>query len=178
MKKKLFLIFGPLVLAAVLLAVVLVTPFNFTKPDSEEIHEASLSQSNNIFKGTAVKKAAFEQNYVPFMGSSELSRMDAFHPASMALRYHRDYQPFLLGAAGSQSLTQFWGMQGVNNELKNKKVVFIISPQWFVKQGINPAAFSMYYSNLEAVTWLRQANNSKIVKNTKKSFRFFFERLY
>ena len=106
MKKKLFLIFGPLVLAAVLLAVVLVTPFNFTKPDSEEIHEASLSQSNNIFKGTAVKKAAFEQNYVPFMGSSELSRMDAFHPASMALRYHRDYQPFLLGAAGSQSLTQ------------------------------------------------------------------------
>src|SRR5699024_2170554 len=75
------------VLAAVLLAVVLVTPFNFTKPDSEEIHEASLSQSNNIFKGTAVKKAAFEQNYVPFMGSSELSRMDAFHPASMALRY-------------------------------------------------------------------------------------------
>ncbi|MEI2413804.1 hypothetical protein V8V50_06770 [Ligilactobacillus salivarius] len=56
MKKKLFLIFGPLVLAAVLLAVVLVTPFNFTKPDSEEIHEASLSQSNNIFKGTAVKK--------------------------------------------------------------------------------------------------------------------------
>ncbi|WP_049163461.1 D-alanyl-lipoteichoic acid biosynthesis protein DltD [Ligilactobacillus salivarius] len=162
MKKKLFLIFGPLVLAAVLLAVVLVTPFNFTKPDSEEIHEASLSQSNNIFKGTAVKKAAFEQNYVPFMGSSELSRIDAFHPASMALRYHRDYQPFLLGAAGSQSLTQFWGMQGVNNELKNKKVVFIISPQWFVKQGINPAAFSMYYSNLEAVTWLRQANNSKM----------------
>ena len=59
MKKKLFLIFGPLVLAAVLLAVVLVTPFNFTKPDSEEIHEASLSQSNNIFKGTFISGYKF-----------------------------------------------------------------------------------------------------------------------
>src|SRR5699024_2746977 len=52
------------------------------------------------------------------------------------------------------------GMQGINNQLKAKQVVFIISPQWFVKGGINKNAFALYYSNLQAVTWLKTAKNT------------------
>ena len=160
LKKKLFEIFGPVVCAAVILIAILVSPFNFRSFNSKTIREAAVSQSTNIFKGTVVKQKALEEGYVPFMGSSELSRMDPMHPSVLAQKYDRNYRPFLLGAAGSQSLSQFWGMQGINNQLKGKKVVFIISPQWFVKRGINKNAFALYYSNLQAVTWLKTAKNT------------------
>lgn len=74
------------------------------------------------------------KNYVPFYGSSELSRMDALHPSVLAYKYKRNYRPFLLGGPGSQSLTHFFTMQETVNQLSNKKAVFIISPQWFTKQ--------------------------------------------
>lgn len=160
LKKKLFEIFGPVVCAAVILIAVLVSPFNFRNFNSQTIRKAAVSQSTNIFKGSVVKQKALKEGYVPFMGSSELSRMDPMHPSVLAQKYKRSYRPFLLGAAGSQSLSQFWGMQGINNLLKGKKVVFIISPQWFVKKGINKNAFALYYSNLQAVTWLKTARNT------------------
>lgn len=160
LKKQLFQIFGPLILAAAILIALLISPFNFRSFNQKTIREAAVSQSTNIFKGTVIKKKALEEGYVPFMGSSELSRMDPMHPSVLAQKYHRNYRPFLLGAAGSQSLSQFWGMQGINQQLKNKKAVFIISPQWFVKDGINKNAFAMYYSNLQAVTWLKTAQNT------------------
>ena len=161
-KKKLFKIFGPIILAAVLLTLLLISPFNFSKINDKTVEVAALSQSKNVFKGTVVKQKALEENYVPFFGSSELSRMDAFHPATLASHYDRSYRPFLLGGPGSTSLSQFFGMQGINQQLKNKKAVMIISPQWFVPKGTDPGAFSLYYSNLEAVTWLRQAQDDKM----------------
>ena len=109
LKKKLFEIFGPVVCAAVILIAILVSPFNFRSFNSKTIREAAVSQSTNIFKGTIVKQKALEEGYVPFMGSSELSRMDPMHPSVLAQKYDRNYRPFLLGAAGSQSLSQFWG---------------------------------------------------------------------
>lgn len=160
LKKQLFQIFGPLVLAAVILTVLLISPFKFRTFDQKTIREAAVSQSANVFKGTAIKKQALEDGYVAFMGSSEFSRMDPMHPSVLAQKYHRNYRPFLLGSAGSQSLSQFWGMQGINQQLKNKKVVFVISPQWFVKKGIDKNAFGMYYSNLQAVTWLKTAKDT------------------
>lgn len=155
------MIFGPVIAAMILIGVFLLSPFKYGDVSQNVIQQGALSQSKNIFKGTVVKQAAFSQNYVPFMGSSELSRMDAFHPASIAKRYNRKYHPFLLGAAGSQSLSHYFGMQGINSELKNKKIVFIISPQWFVKDGINPGAFAQYYSNLQAVNWLLSQKSTK-----------------
>lgn len=161
-KKKLFKIFGPIILAAVLLTLLLISPFNLRKINDKTVEVAALSQSKNIFKGTVVKQKALKENYVPFFGSSELSRMDAFHPATLASHYDRSYRPFLLGGPGSTSLSQFFGMQGINQQLKNKKAVMIISPQWFVPKGTDPGAFGLYYSNLEAVTWLRQAKNDQM----------------
>lgn len=159
LKKELFKIFGPLLLAAVLLGIFFTLPFKFKNISSQTLHRAALSQSTNIFKGTVVKKAALNKNYVAFFGSSEFSRMDAFHPSVLAQHYKRSYRPFLLGAMGAQSLSQYFGMQGIKRQLTDKKAVFIISPQWFVKQGIAPEAFSLYYSNLEAVTWLLKNSN-------------------
>ena len=46
------------------------------------------------------------------------------------------------------------------NQLKNKKAVFIISPQWFTKVGQLRAAFSIYFSPLATAQWLLKAHNN------------------
>lgn len=72
----------------------------------------------------------------------------------MAEKYHRDYRPFLLGAPGTQSLSQYMMMRSAGDDLKNKKIVFIISPQWFVKDGVKKDYFDTYYSQLQTLDWL------------------------
>lgn len=159
--KKLWLIFGPVVIAVISVWIVLLLPLNHQRVSQDALRRGSVSLSTNIYHGQLFKKQAFAENYVPFLGSSELLRMDPMHPSVLAAKYHRSYQPFLLGSAGSQSLNHYFTLQGVHSELKDKKIIFIISPQWFTKRGQAPAAFSYYYSPLQAIQWLLTAKDSK-----------------
>lgn len=152
-KRRLWQIFGPVLCAAVLLLVIFLLPWERTY-SAGSTYEAANSQTATIFKGSSMKQNAFEQGYVPFYGSSELSRVDAAHPSVIAQKYQRGYRPFLLGGPGSQSLAHFLGMQGTAEQLKNKKAVVIVSPQWFTKAGQNREAFSLYYSPLQACNFL------------------------
>src|SRR5699024_11072855 len=43
-------------------------------------------------------------------------------------------------------------------QMKNKKAVFVISPQWFVKKGVMPDAFRYYNGTYANLVWLAQAN--------------------
>lgn len=155
MKKKLFGIFGPILLATVLLVLLFFSPFKINSNDPKLIKAASSSMAGNVLRGNSITKEALStDNYVPFFGSSELSRISPFHPSVLAEKYDRGYTPFLMGAPGTQSLTQFMMMQSLGNELKDRKVVFIISPQWFVKQGIKRDYFDAYYSPEQTLNWL------------------------
>ncbi|WP_345739789.1 MULTISPECIES: D-alanyl-lipoteichoic acid biosynthesis protein DltD [Lactobacillus] len=159
-KRRLWQIFGPVLCAIVLLIIVFLLPWERTFSKSS-IYEAANSETHTVFKGIKMKQEAFDSGYVPFYGSSELSRFDPLHPSVLAAKYHRSYRPFLLGGPGSQSLAQFVGMQGTSKQLKNKKAVVIISPQWFTKEGQDPAAFDLYYSPLETAIFLLHAKNTK-----------------
>lgn len=86
-RKKLFLIFGPIVCALMILLFVFSLPFKINFISKPRVYEASLSQSTNVFKGTQLKKRALSSNYVPFFGSSEWSRIDSFHPAVLAKKF-------------------------------------------------------------------------------------------
>lgn len=164
LKKRLWLIFGPILTAAALMLVVFLSPlwsrFNYVSPKVQRNAAASLSPL--VLKGQLIKRDALENHYVPFFGSSEWSRFDPFHPSVLATKYHRSYRPFLLGARGSQSLTNFFVMQSVNAQLKNKKAVFFVSPQWFTPIGENPNAFMFYYSPLQTTTWIENQTGSKM----------------
>lgn len=158
-KRRLWQIFGPVLCAFILLLVVFLLPWERTF-SKDAIFQAANSQTDTVFKGVKMKQEAFENGYVPFYGSSELSRMDPLHPSVIAEKYKRNYRPFLLGGPGSQSLAQFIGMQGTSEQLKNKKAVLIISPQWFTKRGQDPAAFSLYYSPLQTTMFLLNAKDN------------------
>ncbi|MDF7637468.1 D-alanyl-lipoteichoic acid biosynthesis protein DltD [Leuconostocaceae bacterium ESL0958] len=156
-KKKLWQIFGPVLVALGLVGLVFFLPFKAAHYSQQDLREASVSFSRNIIKGESVKNAAFSDkhtNYVPFFGSSELSRFDAMHPSVLAEKYNRSYRPFMLGRAGSDALVQYMGMQEMPQALNQKKAVFVISPQWFTKDGAG--AFDLFYSPLQTVDWLRQ----------------------
>lgn len=154
-KKKLLGIFGPLIAAAVLLILFFFTPIKLDLDSKSVLADASTSMSANVLRGNAIKnKAISSETYIPFFGSSELSRISPFHPSVLAEKYNRDYRPFLLGAPGTQSLTQAMMMNSMGNSLEHKKVVFILSPQWFVKKGITDDYFNAYYSKLHVYQWV------------------------
>ena len=164
MKKRLFMIFGPIFAAALLMLAVFLSPLwsslNYVNP--KVVNNAASSLSPQVLKGQLIKRNALEHGYVPFFGSSEWSRFDPFHPAVLAAKYDRSYQPFLLGARGSQSLTHFFVMQSINPQLKNKKAVVFVSPQWFTPKGEDPNAFSFYYSPLQTTSWIKRESGSKM----------------
>lgn len=155
MKKKLFATFGPIICATILLAIFLFAPFKIDLDSTKVLKSASTSMGTNVLRGNAIKnKALASKEYIPFLGSSELSRISPFHPSVLAEKYHRNYQPFLLGAPGTQSLTQSFMIQSADGNLRHKKVVFILSPQWFVKGGIKNDYFNAYYSELQIYQWI------------------------
>ncbi|GAA3617607.1 D-alanyl-lipoteichoic acid biosynthesis protein DltD [Secundilactobacillus similis] len=162
MKKRhaLWYAIGPVLIAAVVTVLLLVVPHRTPTYKQGELEKASLSMSNNVLKGQAMKTQALNNGYVPFFGSSELARLDMMHPSVLAAKYHRDYRPFLLGRAGTQSLTHYFAMQDMTAQLKNRKAVVILSPQWFTKVGQVKAAFAMYYSPLATAQWLLKARNT------------------
>ncbi len=159
MAKKLFQIFGPILFAAILLVVLLFSPFKLSHITAKTESKAATALSPNVLKGQVIKEAALNhQNFVPFFGSSEFSRFDFAHPSVLAAKYQRKYTPFLMGNPGTQSLTHYFQMQLITKQLENRKAVFVISPQWFVKKGTRKDAFSFYYSPLQATTWLLNRN--------------------
>ena len=55
--------------------------------------------------------------------------------------------------------------------MKDRKVVFIISPQWFVKNGIKRDYFDAYYSPEQTLTWLMN------LKKVQSSDKYLAQRL-
>ncbi len=158
-KKKLWSIFGPVIIAVVLTVVLFALPWgNHHSQETEQ--KAAVSLSATVFKNRSLKAEALgskKENYIPFFGSSELNRMDRYHPAVMAERYH-NYKPFLFGSRGTQSLPQLFNMAMIPQQMHNKKAVYIISPQWFVRQGVMVNAFKYYNGAYANLMWLKQAN--------------------
>ena len=157
--KKLWSIFGPLLVAVLLIVVLFSLPIS-NQHSAKTERRAAVSLSPVVFKNQAIKQQALSDksaHYVPFFGSSEFRRMDRFHPAVMAARYH-NYTPFLFGSTGTQSLSQFFNIKSMENQMTDEKAVYVISPQWFTKKGIDPAAFKYYNGSLADLTWLKTAN--------------------
>lgn len=153
MKRKLWVIFGPVACACLLVFGLLLLPLHFGRPAPKKLNAAAVSLNQDVLLGATIKDHALDAGYIPIMGSSELSRMDPFHPSVLAAKYG-NYKTLLLGGPGTQSLTQFVDNQSLFKRLTNRKIVFVISPQWFTPGGQRRDAFAYYYSPLQLSTWL------------------------
>ena len=63
--------------------------------------------------------------------------MDAYHPSNYFKVNPAGFTPYLIGIGGTQSLAHILNMTSTMDELEGKKVVFVLSPQWFTKTGVS-----------------------------------------
>ena len=149
MLKRLWIIFGPVLIAGLLVfLLIFFYPTSKSYNLSEEKRYAA-AISTQSFRERFQKVRAFSDpslRFIPFFGSSEWIRFDSMHPAVLAEKYNRSYRPYFLGQAGAASLNQYFGMQQILPELENKQAVFVISPQWFTETEYEPAVFRRYFN--------------------------------
>ncbi|WP_099973889.1 D-alanyl-lipoteichoic acid biosynthesis protein DltD [Lactobacillus terrae] len=157
MWKKLFYILGPVLIAGLAVIVLFLTPINYRTANPTSVKKASTSLDARVLKGDIMKNYAKNENYIPIIGSSELSRMDPFHPSVVAQKYHWNNQPFLQGNPGTASLSQALNVNSMQMT-KNNKAVFVISPQWFSQSGVSAAGFDYYFSPLQVDKFILESN--------------------
>ncbi|OFN84177.1 D-alanyl-lipoteichoic acid biosynthesis protein DltD [Streptococcus sp. HMSC061D10] len=157
MLKRLWLIFGPIFVAGLL--VFLLICFYPSSPSHNLMEEkySAASVSTESFKERSQKVRALtdpNMRFVPFFGSSEWVRFDSMHPAVLAEKYDRSYRPYFMGQAGAATLSQYFGIQQITSELEKKQAVFVISPQWFTKEDQDSVTFQTYFNNDQLTAFL------------------------
>jgi len=149
MLKRLWMIFGPVLIAGLLVfLLIFFYPTSKSYNLSEEKRYAA-AISTQSFRERFQKVRSLSDpslRFIPFFGSSEWIRFDSMHPAVLAEKYNRSYRPYFLGQAGAASLNQYFGMQQILPEIENKQAVFVISPQWFTETEYEPAVFRRYFN--------------------------------
>ncbi|QPS71742.1 D-alanyl-lipoteichoic acid biosynthesis protein DltD [Lactococcus garvieae] len=162
-KDKVLRELGPLITALILLAILFFSPISvFTKFKKQDLRELAVNPKNRTtFVSEAIKSQAFsDTSYLPILGSSELEHIDPFHPSSFFMKNYKGFTPFLAGQPGTQSLTHFFYMNSVEKQLHGRKIIFIISPQWFTPKGIGSSEFSQFVTKGEIYAWLKSAKPS------------------
>ena len=189
MLKRLWLIFGPIFVAGLL--VFLLICFYPSSPSHNLMEEkySAASISAESFKERSQKVRALtdpDMRFVPFFGSSEWMRFDSMHPAVLAEKYDRSYRPYFMGQAGAATLSQYFGIQQITSELENKQAVFVISPQWFTKEDHDPTIFQTYFNNDQLTAFLENqsgdaasqyAANRLLKQNPSVSMKSIVEKL-
>lgn len=144
---------SPLLWAVICVLFIIMIPDKWLSPllTDNKIEDASISLQPSMFEGMAIQTKMLEDNkYLPIYGSSELSRMDYFHPSNYFKVNNEGFTPFLVGRAYAESMFHFLNFAVQKNELKNKKIVFILSPQWFTQTGEDETQFDANFSVLKA----------------------------
>ncbi len=119
------------------------------------------------FKGEAIQEIILSRkDTVPIYGSSELSTTDIpYNPQNIFSNKELGFQTIPIGRGYSQSIIHAINFAALNGELQNKKVVFILSPQWFTPSGLEPENFAMNFSEIQ---YYKLINDSKISKEVKR----------
>ncbi len=145
--------FGPIILALVLFAGIAFVPTSWLAKliPADRLEESAIGLEPTMFQGTYLQNEMLhDSKYVPIYGSSELSRWDPFHPSNYFETNDASFTPYLIGKGGMTSIIHDLNFATHADQLKNKQVVIIVSPQWFVKRGTDEQHFAPNYSSLQA----------------------------
>lgn len=107
-----------------------------------------------------------DEKSILVLGSSELSSHDNIaYPNYLYNGGNADYRIVPVGRGNNQSLFHAISVSALFNNIKNNKVVLIISPQWFTKVNTTSQIFSSRFSESTYVEFLK---NNKITAENKK----------
>ena len=130
------------------------------------IEQVAGSQSNEVFKGTILQQQGLEsQDILPVYGSSEFSSVSEFHPSFLFAGNPTGFTPFFIGHGGCQDLVHVLNVASQTQALRGKKVVVILSSQWFVPEGLAPDYLA---ENFSALQTYRLLLNNQLTVGTKQ----------
>lgn len=164
--KAIFLVFIPIFLSAVLL-------FAFDKFLDEQIelnYNDALGKTygvDEMNKGVKLLSHNAKKDDLIILGSSELANADyiAQNPANIFPNNHLASSPSLVGRAYVQDLLNGIKIGALGDGFKDKKIILIVSLQWFLEKEINKDGFKAHFSELQ---FYKTMNNEKISENEKK----------
>lgn len=104
------------------------------------------------------------ENTVLLMGSSEFAfgRRTITHPRNMLAG--NGFDLLAIGGAGNQTLFHAIALGALEDRLKERKVVLLVSPTWFRKEGVSEMHYGMRFSEMEYIRFLQ---NKKLDTHTK-----------
>src|SRR4051794_26123246 len=101
MKKPVFM---PLFLAFLVLIILVMIPDRWIENliPKNRISQAATELNPVMFQGKYIQQKMLENGrYLPIYGSSELSRLDRYHPSNYFKEVHEEFTPFLVGRGGT-----------------------------------------------------------------------------
>lgn len=132
---------------------------------NNRIQQAATELNPFMFQGKYVQQKMLEEpRYLPIYGSSELARLDRFHPSNYFKETREGFTPFLVGRGGTESLIHLLNLSEHPNQLHGKKLVFVLSPQWFQPNGTDESHFVPNYSSLQGYDFAFNKNISTELK--------------
>lgn len=107
-----------------------------------------------------------EEDSIPVFGSSELSSSDdVAYPPALFEKGNSDFNMVLVGEGYMQSLHHAVTLGGTADAIPGKKVVLILSPQWFTSSHLSSEVYASRFSERMFSRFLR---NSSLSYDTKE----------
>lgn len=121
--------------------------------------------SSKKFQAPDAIKANLDKNTLVVLGSSELEhgKTTPYHPQNMFK--NNKLHMMLIGAGHYQCLSHAITLAAIEPGMQKRKVVLLVSPQWFRKPGVVPKAFSSRFSESAYIDMLE---NPKLSTDTKE----------
>ena len=165
--------FKPLMVAVILFSILLLFPAQWLLPWINEklVERESVGLDPNMFQGYLVQQKMLDDPaYLPVYGSSELARLDPFHPSNYFHVNPHGFTPFLVGRGGTEALLHFLNFSAHADQLKGKRIVFVLSPQWFVPEGSDESHFAPNFSVLQGYQFALnpKVNHSLVIEGSKR----------
>jgi D-alanine transfer protein len=134
--------------------------------EAEIARNLNYGKTYDKFAGTTIYQKSLKSSNILVMGSSELM-LDFLpqNPVNFFRKRVSDFDMYLQGEAGYLSLEHAIEMGSFDPVMKNRKVVLIISPQWFTKDGIIPTDFFPHFSPYHFDRFLKNSSVSTETKN-------------
>lgn len=106
-----------------------------------------------------------EENSIPVFGSSELSAADdVAYPPVLFKNGNSDFNMVLMGRGYMQSLHHAVTLGGMADVIPGKKVVLILSPQWFTSSHLSSEIYASRFSERMFSKFLRNSRISYEIK--------------
>ncbi|WHY66847.1 D-alanyl-lipoteichoic acid biosynthesis protein DltD [Neobacillus sp. SuZ13] len=165
--------FKPLMVAVILFSILLLFPAQWLLPwiNDKLVERESVGLDPNMFQGYLVQQKMLDDPaYLPVYGSSELARLDPFHPSNYFHVNPQGFTPFLVGRGGTEALLHFLNFSAHADQLKGKRIVFVLSPQWFVPEGSDESHFAPNFSVLQGYQFALnpKVNHSLVIEGSKR----------